>query len=57
MLLSEETVCGGVLRRGQGGGKAQGVEGCWWLGDGVDCTYGQGVYLFEYVDSWGLKTF
>ena len=43
-----------------GGGKAQGVgiegiEGCWWLGERVECTHGQGVYLFEYVDSWGVK--
>ena len=42
---------------GKRGGKAQGVEGCWWLGDGVECTHGQGVYLFEYIDSWGVKTF
>ena len=40
---------------GHGGGKAQGVgiegiegiEGCWWLSDRVECTHGQGVYLFE----------
>ena len=25
------------------------------MGDGVECTHGQGVYLFEYVDSWGVK--
>ena len=33
----------------------EGREGCWWLGDRVECTHGQGVYLFEYVDSWGVK--
>ena len=31
------------------------IEECCWLGDKVECTHGQWVYLFEYVDSWGVK--
>ena len=40
---------GGGMGRGdkaQGVG-IEGIEGCWWLGDRVECTHGQGVYLFE----------